>query len=94
MARASKAGADELDKHTAEFAAAEKELNAQVDDAQAEVKDANDVHLIYELAVVGLQIGIVLASISIIAKRSFLLYLGWAGGAAGVVLLALGLIGV
>lgn len=94
MAKASKAGADELDKHTAEFEAAAKELDGKVTEAQAEVKDANDEHLIYELAVVGLQIGIVLASVSIIAKRRFLLYTGWVGGVAGIVLLALGLAGV
>ena len=94
MSKASDAGANEIDKHSAEFAAAEKELNKKVSEAQGEVSDANDKHLIYELAVVGLQIGIVLASVSIIAKRSFLLYIGWAGGVAGIVMLALGLAGV
>jgi Domain of unknown function (DUF4337) len=94
MARAADAGADSIDKTAKEFDKATEELQTEAKAAQAEVKDANDDHLTYELAVVGLQIGIVLASVSIIAKRRFLLYLGWLGGAAGLVVLGLGLAGV
>jgi hypothetical protein len=94
VAAASKAGADSLDKHTKEFDLASKGLQLRAAEAKKEVKDANDSHLIYELSVVGLQIGIVLASVSIIAKRIFLLYGGWGAGVAGIVLLILGLVGV
>jgi Domain of unknown function (DUF4337) len=94
VARASKAGADSLDKHTKEFDLASKGLQLRAAEAKKEVKDANDSHLIYELSVVALQIGIVLASVSIIAKRIFLLYGGWGAGVAGIVLLILGLVGV
>jgi Domain of unknown function (DUF4337) len=45
---------------------------------------------LYELAVVGLQIGIVLASVSIIVKRRWLMYTGGAAGVAGVVVLIVG----
>jgi hypothetical protein len=94
IAQASKAGADALDKHTKEFDLESKALAVRAEEAHKEVKDANDNHLIYELAVVGLQIGIVLASVSIIAKRIFLLYGGWGAGVAGIVMLVIGLIGV
>src|SRR3954451_425418 len=66
VAATSKAGADELDKHTEEFDQAAAGLKAEASDAQDEVDHANDKHLTYELAVVGLQIAIVLASVSII----------------------------
>jgi hypothetical protein len=46
--------------------------------------------LLYELAVVGLQIGIVLASVSIIVKRRWLLYGGGAMGLVGVGVLIAG----
>lgn len=94
VAAASKAGATELEKHTKQFDLAAKGLQLRAADAKKEVNDANDSHLIYELAVVGLQIGIVLASIAIIAKRIFLLYGAWGAGVVGIVLLILGLIGV
>jgi hypothetical protein len=94
LAKASKAGADALEKHLHEFDIQSKALQARATEAQKEVKNANDDHLIYELSVVGLQIGIVLASVSIIAKRVFLLYGGWGAGVAGIVLLVIGLIGV
>jgi hypothetical protein len=91
VAAASKAGADELDKHTNEFDQASKTLHEEAADARTEVNDANDKHLIYELAVVALQIGIVLASVSIIARRRFLLTGSWAIGVAGVVVLIVGI---
>jgi hypothetical protein len=91
VAAASKAGADELDKHTKEFNQATTELETEVAHAMDEVDHANDNHLIYELAVVALQIGIVLASVSIIARRRFLLTGSWAMGVAGLVVLIIGL---
>ena len=53
---------------------------------------ANAQHLDYELAEVGLQVGIVLASVSIIARRRWLLACGGAMATAGVLLLAVGLL--
>jgi hypothetical protein len=91
VAAASKAGADELDKHTKEFDQAATTLDAKAADATDEVDHANDKHLIYELAVVALQIGIVLASVSIIARRRFLLTGSWAIGIAGVLVLIVGI---
>lgn len=55
-----------------------------------EVSDQNDKHLLYELAEVLLQIAIVLASVSIIAKRRFMLHGGHAVAAVGVVILVVG----
>jgi hypothetical protein len=55
------------------------------------VSHSNDQHLRYELAVVGLQIGIVLSSVSIIARRRWLLWGGGAMGTVGVVILAISL---
>ena len=92
VATASKAGADELDKHTEEFDRATKELQTEASDARDEVNHANEKHLIYELAVVGLQIGIVLASVSIIARRRFLLIGSWAIGVVGVIVLVVGVL--
>jgi uncharacterized protein DUF4337 len=89
---ASKAGADELDKHTKEFDQAAAELKGEAADARQRVDDANHQHLIYELAVVGLQIGIVLASVSIIARRRFLLTGSWIMGVAGFAVLVVGLV--
>lgn len=92
VSAASKAGADELDKHTKEFDRATKELRTEASEARDEVDHANEKHLIYELAVVGLQIGIVLASVSIIARRRFLLTGSWAIGVAGAVVLVVGIL--
>jgi hypothetical protein len=91
VAVASKAGADELDKHTKEFSAASKALDQKVAEARADVGHANDQHLVYELAIVALQIGIVLASVSIIARRGFLLAGSTVAGVVGVVVLIFGL---
>jgi hypothetical protein len=90
VSTASKAGADALDKHTKEFNQAAAELKVEAADARDEVNTANHQHLIYELAVVGLQIAIVLASVSIIARRRFLLAGSWIVGVAGVVVLVVG----
>jgi Domain of unknown function (DUF4337) len=91
VAVASKAGADELDKHSKEFDQQSEALVEQAAEAKSEVDHANDKHLLYELAVVALQIGIVLASIAIIARRRFLLYGGTIAGVLGVAVLILGL---
>ena len=53
---------------------------------------ANAQHIYYELAEVGLQVGIVLATVSIIARRRWLLGAGGAVATAGVALLLIGLV--
>jgi hypothetical protein len=67
-----------------------KELESTAGEQQRSVKHNNSQHLLYELAVVGLQIGIVLASVSIIVKRRWLLYGGGAAGLVGIGILIAG----
>ncbi len=50
----------------------------------------NDKHLLYELAEVGLEVGIVLSTVSIIAHRRWLLGGGAAVGVIGAALLVAG----
>ncbi|HEX4464148.1 MAG TPA: DUF4337 family protein [Solirubrobacterales bacterium] len=66
--------------------------NAEIQADEDEADHANTQHLDYELAEVGLQVGIVLASVSIIARRRWLLACGGAVATAGVLLLAVGLL--
>jgi hypothetical protein len=65
-----------------------KQIKVEEDDRD----HANDDHLIYELSQVGLQLGIVLASVSIIARKRWLLIGGCGCGVVGAILLALGLL--
>lgn len=67
-------------------------LRAEIAHHEQEVSDANTQHLYYELAEVGLQVGIVLASVSIIARRRWLLGAGTAAAGVGVVLILIGLL--
>lgn len=67
-------------------------LNAQIRAHERDTDHANTQHVDYELAEVGLQVGIVLASVSIIARRRWLLGAGGAAATAGVVLLLVGLL--
>lgn len=53
---------------------------------------ANTQHTSYELAEVGLQVGIVLATVSIIARRRWLLAAGGAAATAGVAFMVAGLL--
>lgn len=57
-----------------------------------EVDRADTQHVDFELAEVGLEVGIVLASVSIIVSRRWLLGLGGAAATAGFVLLLVGLL--
>jgi hypothetical protein len=66
------------------------QLKEEVDADRSEVDDANNRHLALELAEVGFEIGIVLASVSIIARRRWLLVCAGAAAVAGVALLAIG----
>jgi hypothetical protein len=92
VAKASDVGADELEKLDKHFDKASKRLDEKAHEAKSAVNDANEKHLLYEVAVVALQIGIVLASVSIIARRSFLLTGSTLAGVAGVVVLVIGLL--
>jgi hypothetical protein len=67
-------------------------LEAEIVAHEHEVDHANTQHLDYELGEVGLQVGIVLASVSIIARRRWLLGAAGAAASAGVVLLVIGLL--
>ena len=67
-------------------------LNEEIDAHSSEIDHANAQHLDFELAEVAFEVGIVLASISIIARRRWLLGAAGAAATAGVALLAVGLL--
>jgi len=67
-------------------------LREEVAANEHEVDHSNAQHVLYELSEVGLEVGIVLASVSIIAGRRWLLGAGGAAASAGVVLLLAGLL--
>jgi hypothetical protein len=73
-----------------ELAPADARLHHEIDDDEHHVETYDDKHLAYELAEVGLEVGIVLASVSIIIRRRWLLGIGGAVGAAGIVALCVG----
>jgi rRNA maturation endonuclease Nob1 len=75
-----------------ELAPADARLNAEIAADEHEVDHANSQHIDYELAEVALQVGIVLASVSIIVRRRWLLGAGGAAATAGVALLVVGLL--
>jgi hypothetical protein len=75
-----------------ELEPADAHLVAEIQAHEHEVDHANTQHIDYELAEVGLQVGIVLASVSIIARRRWLLGAAGAAATAGVVLLLVGLL--
>jgi Domain of unknown function (DUF4337) len=75
-----------------ELEPADAHLEAEVQAHKHETDHANTQHIDYELAEVGLQVGIVLASVSIIARRRWLLGAAGAAATAGVVLLLVGLL--
>ena len=91
-----RSAAAEADRHEArivhELAPADARLNAEIEAHQHDTDHANTQHVDYELAAVALQVGIVLASVSIIARRRWLLGAGGAAATAGVVLLLVGLL--
>jgi|SRR3954447_24165593 len=71
---------------------ADTHLTEEIDAHHSEVDHANTQHLAFELAEVAFEVGIVLASISIIARRRWLLGAAGAAATAGVALLAIGLL--
>jgi Domain of unknown function (DUF4337) len=74
-----------------ELAPVQRRLSARIRAERTAREHADARHLVYELAEVGLQVGIVLAGISILSGRRWLLVAGGLSGALGVVLLAVGL---
>lgn len=77
---------------TEELAPIDRELAAEIRANRAEGATAEDQHLFFELSQVGLQIGIVLAGIAILARRRWLLGGGIVVATVGVALLGLGAI--
>jgi hypothetical protein len=75
-----------------ELQPADAHLLAEIQADSHDTDHANTQHIDYELAEVGLQVGIVLASVSIIARRRWLLGAAGAAATAGVVLLLVGLL--
>jgi hypothetical protein len=86
----------EADRHEARIAGelrpADTHLSEEIAHHGDDVDHANVQHIDYELAEVGLQVGIVLASVSIIARRRWLLGAAGAAATAGVLLLLVGLL--
>jgi hypothetical protein len=75
-----------------EFKPVDARLRTQIVADEADRQRADQRHLLYELSEVGLQVGIVLAGISILARRRWLLGGGALLGAAGIGLLISGLV--
>jgi hypothetical protein len=70
----------------------DRRLSAKIRADEHTRGQAEHRHLLYELAEVGIQVGIVLAGISILVRRRWLLASGGVLGAAGVVVLIAGLL--
>jgi hypothetical protein len=91
-----RAAAAAAERHEArivrELAPADAHLNDEIRAYEDHADHANAQHVYYELGEVGLQVGIVLASVSIITRRRWLLGAGGAAATAGVALLLLGLL--
>jgi hypothetical protein len=77
-----------------ELAPADQALTEEMHHDEQHVDHYNSKHLLYELAEVALEVGIVLATVSIIAHRRWLLGTGGAVGIIGVVLLVVGALAV
>jgi hypothetical protein len=73
-----------------ELAPADHRLVEEIHHDEQHVDHYNDKHLLYELAEVGLEVGIVLSTVAIIAHRRWLLASGAAVGVVGTVLLVAG----
>jgi len=75
-----------------ELAPIDRRLAREIEAVHADRDHAEDQHLNFELSAVALQIGIVLAGISILASRRWLLGAGGLCAVAGVGLLILGVV--
>jgi hypothetical protein len=93
--RAAAAAATIHDRHVEkELVPADHELTEEMHHDEEHVDHYNSKHLLYELAEVGLEVGIVLATVSIIAHRRWLLASGVGVGIVGAVLLVIGAVAV
>jgi Domain of unknown function (DUF4337) len=77
-----------------ELAPADHALTEEMHHDEEHVDHYNSKHLLYELAEVALEVGIVLSTVSIIAHRRWLLGTGSAVGIVGAVLLVVGALAV
>jgi hypothetical protein len=85
------AKAEELESRVqSELQPTDRRLSAKTVADEKDRNRADQRHLLYELAEVGVQVGIVLAGISILVRRRWLLTSGAVLGAAGVVVLIAG----
>ena len=93
LARAASAKAEALDAHIVnELKPINRKLADQIRVDQRERDHANDRHLVFELSAIGFQVGIVLAGVSIIARRRWLLAGSAILGFAGLVVMITGLV--
>lgn len=76
----------------AELEPADTRLRAEIAAHEDEVDHADTQHLDFELAEVALEVGIVLASVSIVVRRRWLLAAAVIVGFAGIALLLVGLV--
>jgi hypothetical protein len=87
------AHAEKLEARKAtELGPRDAQLQAQIAAGEADRATSDEKHLRYEIAEVGLQVGIVLAGISILVRRRWLLAGGGALGAAGIAALISGVV--
>jgi hypothetical protein len=77
-----------------ELVPADEALVEEMHHDEQHVDHYNDKHLLFELAEVALEVGIVLSTVSIIAHRRWLLGGGVGVGVVGTVLLVVGLVAV
>lgn len=82
--------AEEFNKTATSLDPVIKELDKRAAEQARAVKHSNNQHRLFELAVVGLQIGIVLSSVSIIVRRRWLLAGGGLVGLVGIGVLIAG----
>lgn len=75
-----------------ELGPSDRHLREEVSEREREVDHANTKHVDFELAEVGFEVGIVLASVSIITRRRWLLLAASGAAAVGLVLLLVGLV--
>ena len=93
-AEAAKAAAPTSTASSKELVPADHALTEEIHHDEQHVDHYNDKHLLFELAEVGLEVGIVLSTVSIIAHRRWLLAGGAAVGIIGTVLLVAGAVTV
>jgi hypothetical protein len=89
-AEAAKAAGAHEERIAKDVVPADHALTEEIHHDEQHVDHYNDKHLLFELAEVGLEVGIVLSTVSIIAHRRWLLTGGAAVGIVGTVLLVAG----